>query len=211
MRTRHRYRKTAKKNRNTKSKSKSRRYRNRQRRGGMKTAKTTRSERVKRTPYTRDDDSRTQLSRQSAFLPTCAHGMNCYRKNPEHFKQELHPRDHPRAFAIKYVHIRDLHKYPNARINPDTGREFETGEFLTNKFIELWKSGNSNEYGDLVQLVIDNYRNNNIDFFIYLDENIEYFDREKLEGLQQALTTLQEEAVPYSMEPLYYVTQNLRA
>jgi dihydroxyacetone kinase-like predicted kinase len=80
------------------------------------------------------------------------------------------------------------------------------GDKLVDKFKELCDSKNETEYDKMTQEIIEKYiKENNKDFFIYLDHKIKKFDVETLQCLERSLTRLQEDAIPESMPHLHYI------
>lgn len=85
------------------------------------------------------------------------------------------------------------------------------GSDLRNELVQLCKHNRWDEYYDLTQQIIDDYRlRNDKSFFIHLQRN--YFGDSKTNKgfnfntkicLEKALTTFQEEAIPESMPFLY--------
>lgn len=82
------------------------------------------------------------------------------------------------------------------------------GSDIRQQLVTLCRKNKWAEYDDLTQKIMKDYWvNGKKDFFIHLDKQITSFSPESLDCLKQALTQLQEDAIPESMPHLYYVMQ----
>lgn len=73
------------------------------------------------------------------------------------------------------------------------------------RLVKSCKDNNLNEYDNITQEIMTDYRNGKKDFFIHLDRQINTFSLKTLKCLQRSLTQLQEDAIPESMVHLHKI------
>lgn len=79
------------------------------------------------------------------------------------------------------------------------------GSDYRQELVNLCKRKQWDMYDDLTNQIIDDYINGNRDFFVHLNKNFNTFSNATKTCLTRALTRLQEEAIPESMQYLHEI------